>query len=123
MHWLKNEIHFLLSQVHDPRVLKRLNLLKGQDQNDDGSTRFSSMQTDHTQAFFAILTATAAERVWYCFHFTYTGPEFLAGILSSDGAESAESFARVRQAAAIISEAEAAVNNPEHEDRVVSSMQ
>ena len=118
MQWVPKEIGLLFSQLHNTRILQRLDLSKGADKDSAGLPRLSAGQQDHMAAFFRLTVCVAGERAWHMLHHTYTFPEGFAGVVSNDEAQSMECLARVRHTAELVLAAEAALRDPDHDDRV-----
>ena len=122
MRWITKEIGLLFSQCHMSEILQRLHLLKGHGGVDtaSGLSKLSDEQLQNAAAFWRLTVCVAGERSWHMLHHTFTFPEGFAGLLSDDAAERHSCLARVRRAAELITAAESALLDAEHDDRVAT---
>ena len=114
MQWVDEELFNLFPQFHDPVVLHRL-------QCGVTSALDLEQQAGSLSSFFELLVCTAGERSWYMLHFTFTMPEQWAGMLAPlrVGLDAFEEFCNT---AKLIIRAEIALQDPHHEDRVVTQL-
>lgn len=112
MVWVDDELFRLFAQFHDSIVLNRLHC--GPQCPTD-----IAQQTKTLSSFLELMVCTAGERSWYMLHFTYTFPEQWAGMLAPLR-EGLDAFNDFKTIADVILKAEVALQDPNHDDRVVA---
>ena len=81
------------------------------------------LQDRRAKDFFSLTICTATARSWHMMSYSLSLPDQWVGVLSNDDDESLAAMARTRDLALLILGAEAAVNNPNHNDRVEALLQ
>ena len=113
--WIFTEIAPLMSQLHDPVVMNRLNISDNSVLNSasDDARRRASM-------FYDLLTCTGSERSWHLYTYAILGHEQLVGLVDSREKYAKECLRIVVETLEIVTEAKRIKSDLEtpHSDRL-----
>lgn len=100
----------LFGQIHNEVILRRIERC--------GAEVSPETTASNAAIFWRLTVATASERSWFMLHYSHTLPEMLAGILSKHRGDSSDCLARFEELGRALIEAEDAMRDPDHDDRV-----
>ena len=111
--WVHTDILQITQTQSDATVMKRLNMgptgLQGQASDDERS---------NASLYFKLTANMASFRCWYMLTYSEFAPEQFAGILSTDKQMSLQATSRIKETAELLLDAEAALADPTHPDRL-----
>jgi len=114
MSWVRDEIALLFSQFFNEIVLLRTECL--------GTHLRDNVREENFKSFFKLTVCHAAERAWFMLHYSHTLPEMLVGLLDDDEGNRRDCFARFCLMASTMLEAETAMQDSTHTERVATGL-
>ena len=114
MAWVRDEIALLFSQFFNEIVLRRTECL--------GPHLTDSVKEENFKSFFKLTVCHAAERAWFMLHYSHTMPEMLVGFLDNDEGNRNDCFGRFCYMAQTLLEAETAMQDSTHTERVATGL-
>ena len=113
--WIQREMIPIMNNLGDPVVMRRL----GMGALGVQCSKLPEEQVSNASLFFKLSVNMASYRAWYMLTYVEVAPDMFVGILDENNADSLQCMARLKDTAEMLIEAEAAVLDPHHEDRLV----